>query len=315
MRVLLIAPNAKGTPEGPGSTRFGLETSMLLSRMSRSLSDWVAPVYALPSLLPETAWSGHIPFLFLLFKVARPSRFVELGVYNGGSFLAGCDAALQSETGTECIGIDTWQGDSHIGFYQGDQLFKGLTDRVAARYPSARLIRATFDEAAAQLDDESVDLLHIDGLHTYEAVKHDFETWSSKLAHRSIVLFHDTAVKDPGFGVWKFWAERVQAGEDWAFEFFHSHGLGVLVKGDWSGTELGPMMEFLGEPANAELFRIVCEVAGTTLAGRMERVRRTGRQDLEVPRVATPVPTGVGRNAPCPCGSGKKYKQCHGRGA
>jgi preprotein translocase subunit SecA len=24
---------------------------------------------------------------------------------------------------------------------------------------------------------------------------------------------------------------------------------------------------------------------------------------------------GVGRNAPCPCGSGKKYKVCHGRNA
>jgi len=22
----------------------------------------------------------------------------------------------------------------------------------------------------------------------------------------------------------------------------------------------------------------------------------------------------VGRNEPCPCGSGKKYKQCHGKG-
>ncbi|HRD51660.1 MAG TPA: SEC-C metal-binding domain-containing protein [Flavobacteriales bacterium] len=22
-----------------------------------------------------------------------------------------------------------------------------------------------------------------------------------------------------------------------------------------------------------------------------------------------------GRNDPCPCGSGKKYKQCHGKGA
>jgi preprotein translocase subunit SecA len=24
---------------------------------------------------------------------------------------------------------------------------------------------------------------------------------------------------------------------------------------------------------------------------------------------------GVGRNAPCPCGSGKKFKMCHGRTA
>jgi len=30
----------------------------------------------------------------------------------------------------------------------------------------------------------------------------------------------------------------------------------------------------------------------------------------------TPVQAGpkIGRNDPCPCGSGKKYKQCHGRG-
>ena len=30
----------------------------------------------------------------------------------------------------------------------------------------------------------------------------------------------------------------------------------------------------------------------------------------------SPVQAGpkIGRNDPCPCGSGKKYKQCHGRG-
>jgi uncharacterized protein YecA (UPF0149 family) len=25
-----------------------------------------------------------------------------------------------------------------------------------------------------------------------------------------------------------------------------------------------------------------------------------------------PTPKKIGRNDPCPCGSGKKYKQCHG---
>jgi hypothetical protein len=30
-------------------------------------------------------------------------------------------------------------------------------------------------------------------------------------------------------------------------------------------------------------------------------------------RVAGPVPRPVGRNDPCPCGSGKKFKQCCGR--
>jgi hypothetical protein len=34
--------------------------------------------------------------------------------------------------------------------------------------------------------------------------------------------------------------------------------------------------------------------------------------DLQSPRVVT-AKNGIGRNSPCPCGSGEKYKRCHGR--
>ena len=33
------------------------------------------------------------------------------------------------------------------------------------------------------------------------------------------------------------------------------------------------------------------------------------------PVFAEPAPTKIGRNAPCPCGSGKKYKNCCGKSA
>ena len=33
----------------------------------------------------------------------------------------------------------------------------------------------------------------------------------------------------------------------------------------------------------------------------------------EVPQTYTREQPKVGRNEPCPCGSGKKYKQCHGK--
>jgi preprotein translocase subunit SecA len=40
-----------------------------------------------------------------------------------------------------------------------------------------------------------------------------------------------------------------------------------------------------------------------------------GYHDPSAPVRQEPVKTGpkVGRNDPCPCGSGKKFKQCHGR--
>jgi hypothetical protein len=46
-----------------------------------------------------------------------------------------------------------------------------------------------------------------------------------------------------------------------------------------------------------------------------EQPRRLGvqRTDVNVMPFPAIVPTGkVGRNDPCPCGSGKKYKKCHG---
>ena len=70
--------------------------------------DWIAPLFELPLRLhPETPyWNGHIPFLFLLFKLAQPHSYVELGVLRGTSFLVACQAAKRFATGTKCYGID-----------------------------------------------------------------------------------------------------------------------------------------------------------------------------------------------------------------
>lgn len=48
--------------------------------------------------------------------------------------------------------------------------------------------------------------------------------------------------------------------------------------------------------------------------------KRSLRDEQPAPRLSTSAETGttsqaVRRNAPCPCGSGKKYKQCHGKPA
>ncbi|MEQ1801155.1 MAG: preprotein translocase subunit SecA [Gammaproteobacteria bacterium] len=58
------------------------------------------------------------------------------------------------------------------------------------------------------------------------------------------------------------------------------------------------------------------ESAGVAAGGRRPLVARPARPASPAPVAPTPVVRGekkVGRNEPCPCGSGKKYKQCHGR--
>ena len=70
------------------------------------------------------------------------------------------------------------------------------------------------------------DIIHIDGLHTYEAVSHDFSIWLPKLCENGIMLFHDIAsVKK--YGSNRFWEELKQQ-YPYHFEFEHSWGLGIL---------------------------------------------------------------------------------------
>jgi hypothetical protein len=71
--------------------------------------------------------------------------------------------------------VDTWTGDKHSGNYD-DSVFRSVDDHLRDYYRGiAYLLRMTFDEAANQFDQETLDILHIDGLHTYDAVKHDFK--------------------------------------------------------------------------------------------------------------------------------------------
>jgi len=182
------------------------------------------------------SWQGHIPFAFSLIRLFTPACLVELGTHKGDSYLAFCEAAHRYSPATRCFAIDTWTGDEHAGYY-GDEILENLQKLHNPLYSSfSTLIRSTFDNALAKLPDGSIDLLHIDGLHTYEAVRHDFESWQSKLSDKGIVLFHDTQVHQSNFGVWKYWSELSLHYPH--FEFSHSNGLGVLAVGKHAAEAL-----------------------------------------------------------------------------
>jgi len=203
--------------------------------------------FTYPSRLTLSAWTAHVPFAFYLIDVLRPRSIVELGTHSGLSYCAFCQAVRQLGIDTRCYAVDTWQGDSQAGFY-GPEVLGELREHHDPLYGGfSRLVESTFDAALQYFDDGTFDLLHIDGFHTYDAVKKDFDNWLPKMTDRGIVLFHDINVRERDFGVWKFWDEIKVLYPH--FEFIHSHGLGVLAVGQEYPRELREMFECSGQDA------------------------------------------------------------------
>lgn len=231
--------------------------------------------FVLPKLVyrsTKSAWEGHIAFAFYLIRQLQPRLFVELGTHWGDSYFAFCQGVAEWRLSTRCAAVDTWAGDPHTGDY-GDDLYRLVNAHHGSRYGGfSRLLRMKFDEALQHFADGSVDLLHIDGFHTYDAVRHDYETWLPKLSDRGVILFHDTCVRAGDFGVYRLWDEL--AARYPAFQFTHSNGLGVACV----GTQIpSPLAEPCGDPDQADIWRSVFRRWSELLVAenKARRLRRT----------------------------------------
>jgi len=197
-------------------------------------------LFRLPTRMQKkSSWNEHVPLAMLLVETLQPRVIVELGTQRGVSYCAFCQAVQELKLGTRCYAVDTWVGDAHAGMYN-ESVYQDLSEFHRRYEGFSTLLRMTFDEALPRFADVSVDLLHIDGLHFYEAVKKDYESWLPKMSERGVVIFHDTAERARGFAVHQLWAEI--APKFPSFNFEHGHGLGILAVGRQAPAE---MLDFL----------------------------------------------------------------------
>jgi hypothetical protein len=180
-------------------------------------------------LVYPPSWLAHIPFAFWIVDALRPGVFVELGTHSGNSYAAFAQAIQRLGLPTAGYAVDTWRGDPQAGIYD-EGVFTDWSEYHDRRFSGfSRLVRSTFAEAVEHFPNRGVDLLHIDGYHTFEAVSADFELWRPKMSDRGVVLMHDINVRENAFGAWRFW-ELVKEQHP-SFAFLHGYGLGVLGLG------------------------------------------------------------------------------------
>ena len=163
-------------------------------------------------------WKRHIDFAEWIVKKKNPEVIVDLGVdYGYSTFCFGIPRI------GEIFGIDSFSGDEHAGIRDTYDYVHQKKEELGMNH--IKFIKGDFNEVARSWCRE-IDILHIDGYHTYEAVKNDYETWSKFVKDDGVILFHDTIVHNPGFEVYKFFAEIDLPKAN----FTISNGLGVVSK-------------------------------------------------------------------------------------
>ena len=163
-------------------------------------------------------WRDHRQFADWLVRRKQPDTIVDLGVDYGYSTFCFAIPGIGN-----VYGIDSFEGDICAG---ERDTYEYVMDKVKElELTNVSIIKGFFDDVVKTWN-KPIDILHIDGLHTYEAVKNDFEKWSPFVKENGIILMHDTMVDDPKFGVSRFFKEINLPKTN----FEHCNGLGVVSK-------------------------------------------------------------------------------------
>ena len=245
-------------------------------------------------------WSGHLPFARDLVASLRPRLLVELGTHDGESYFGFCQSVAETGGPCACYAVDTWSGDPHAAA-NGEDVYGNVQRYNSERYASfSYLLRTSFDDALEWFSEGSIDLLHIDELHTYEAAKHSFDTWYPKVAPGGIVLVHGIADRHASFGVGRFWQEISQAHD--TFEFHQCYGLGVIRK-PGARQAHGGILDCLFPAGNADRIRRYYVSCGERLDRRADAA--AGTRPSQGP-VLTDPPADLVSALTGPVGTGEK---------
>jgi predicted O-methyltransferase YrrM len=168
----------------------------------------------------QTAWGEHKIFSSWLVNYLQPTTTVELGVDYGYSLFCLAEARIG-----KVYGFDVFESDQ--GYSSGHDTYDVVMEfKQKHNYDNVEVIKGDYTEAVKTWT-KPIQILHIDGDHSYEGCKRDFDNWSPLVEDGGIILMHDINSQSWGGTVGKVYSEI----EGWSKgRFNEAEGLGILVK-------------------------------------------------------------------------------------
>jgi predicted O-methyltransferase YrrM len=198
-----------------GGTISAYRTSLAVARRIRGLPGAISSEEALAFNQREPSISANqkpeeIVWLLDVLRAERPKTVLEIGTYSGGTLflfsrVAASDALL--------VSVDMQHMVGRAGRYSPYALVRHSFARERQRIELIDAANShdptTVDRARAVLRGREVDFLFIDGDHSYEGVRRDFELYAPLVRVGGLVGFHDVSPRSTPHteGVARLWSE------------------------------------------------------------------------------------------------------------
>ncbi len=156
-------------------------------------------VFVGAGLIPPRTMHSEDDAAVLRATAAGRRRVVELGVYEGSSAVVLCvvlDAAAELHL-VDPFGHHGWALPAGWGATEGAS--RRVVARAARRHAGPRVHwHVDYSSAVARRWLGAVDLVFVDGDHSEEGVRADWEDWHGFVEPGGAVLFHDARLSQPG---------------------------------------------------------------------------------------------------------------------
>lgn len=129
-----------------------------------------------------------------ILAALHPRNVMEIGSEAGGTFWLWCQIAARD--GIK-ISVDKPDGDWGSGRFAGEKALLERTLQFQAFAPKVEVVTGDSHSSVVRsrvltiLDGELLDFLFIDGDHSYEGVKADFEDYRKLVRPGGLIAFHD----------------------------------------------------------------------------------------------------------------------------
>lgn len=170
-----------------------------------------------------------------LYSRSKPKIILEIGTYDGGTLFflskfASPDATIITMD-LPLVRDGAGYTPTKIPFYKS---FKSQNQKIYFIRDNSRSI-STIEKVKKIINEKKIDVLFIDGDHSYEGVKKDFENYSPFVKKGGLIAFHDIVYHplELNCKVYIFWNEIK---ENYEYQEFISEthekwaGIGMIIK-------------------------------------------------------------------------------------